>query len=457
MIVMKFGGTSIQDAACIRRVTEIIRSRLDLKPILIFSALGKTTRNLLHTAEMAAQGQYIQAREKLKDICQYHLSLLKEVCPERNHRKAENLLARYCQEIDGKLHAISADQTVSPNRQDHVLSYGELMATVLLADVLSEQNIPAVWMDARSFIITDDSFTKAHPIRELTDKKICSQIKPHVKKGKVPVIQGFIGSTENGETTTLGFEGSDFTASLVGSALDVSDIQIWKDVPGIMTADPAVILHPYMVTKISFAEAEKLTRAGAKILHPDTLAPAREKAIPVHITNSRRPDEQGTVISLQSSPCTNPVKSITCKTGRCIIRLQCRDKDQKDILIQDTRKFFNNAGIHALFFTDSESAVIVSIDDTDRSDLLLKNLNRLGEFQINQNKATIALVGMKISAIDGFQESLLSSLNGQPVEEKGFTDSGDMFILVINPEDTAELISRLHDTLFRQRDPDFFK
>ena len=289
MIVMKFGGTSIQDALCIQRVTEIVRSRLDLKPVLVFSAIGKTTRNLLNTAQMAAAGQYEQAVNEVDACCRYHLSLHKELSHHELSDPTESVILQYCREMKQILDSVFRESSLAPRQQDSLLAYGELMATKILTNFLNREGIPAFWMDARSLIITNTDFTRAQPVLHETEICIIRDVPSVVDEGKIPVIQGFIGSAENGETTTLGFEGSDFTASLIGSALNVSDIQIWKDVPGIMTADPDIIPNSFTVCEISYTEAEKLTQAGAKILHPDTLAPAREKAIPVHICHSRKP------------------------------------------------------------------------------------------------------------------------------------------------------------------------
>ncbi len=453
MIVMKFGGTSIQDTSCIRRVGDIISKRLALRPILIFSAMGKITRNLLHTAQFAAAGNFHQAEISLEKICHYHLELRKAISKEEN---AEPSLIQYCQELKQIINDVFEKKELTPKRQDKVLAYGELMATSILTHFLQMQGIPAVWVDARSLIITDDAFTKASPIRKSTDQKLKEKIKPLVDKGSIPVIQGFIGSTVNGETTTLGFEGSDFTASIIGSSLNVSDIQIWKDVSGIMTADPNVISHPHTVREISYAEAEKLTQGGAKVLHPKTLAPAREKAIPVHIYNSRKPDEPGTVITLKGSPCSNPVKSIACKQGRCVIKLECSEINERESLLLSTRNCLENRKIHTFMITQKETEVILSIDHGDKSDELITDLNKLGEMKICNGKAAITLVGADLLSVDGFKETLLQMLDGQPVEGLQIDDSGDMCILFVNEEHVQDIINLLHKFLFRSRDPNIF-
>ncbi|MBW2651049.1 MAG: lysine-sensitive aspartokinase 3, partial [Deltaproteobacteria bacterium] len=240
MIVMKFGGTSIEDIPSVERVVEIINSRLEQCPVVVNSAMGKTTRKLLDIARLSAEGMDEKALSRLDEIRGYHFDMVRGLTPDFEDSDVRTTLERYFEELQRLLGGLSVLRELTPRSQDRILSYGELVATTIIASALQSRGINARWLDARDFIITDERFTRAKPLDDLTCRGIQEKVRPLVESGHVPVIQGFIGSTRSGATTTLGFEGSDLTAALAGAALDVSDIQIWKDVNGIMTADPRI-------------------------------------------------------------------------------------------------------------------------------------------------------------------------------------------------------------------------
>ena len=294
MIVMKFGGTSVEDAPSIERVAEIIRARLDLKPIVVVSAMGKTTRKLLQAAEASAAGDSRTTLGIVADLKTRHASEARRLVKNVEGRDVFSLIEKYFDELKKLLEGLSVLGEVPPRGLDKILAYGELLSSAVLTDALRERGIEARMLDARELIKTDDRYGCASPLFEITNQIIAAAIPRAIASGAVPVVQGFIGSSRDGATTTLGFEGSDYTATIIGAALDADDIQIWKDVSGLMTADPAIFSGARTVKLCSFAEAADLTHFGAKVLHPKALHPAARKNIPVHIYNSRKPSAAGT-------------------------------------------------------------------------------------------------------------------------------------------------------------------
>ena len=239
MIVMKFGGSSVKDAASIDRVIKIIQQHLPLNPVIVVSAMGKTTRNLLGAGALAAEGKTEEALGRLAAIEAYHHAELSQLVDD--HRNSFSSMAKYFSETHDLVKGLAILKEFSPRSQDAMAAYGELLSSAILAAGLDSRGVKVQLLDSRTLMITDDHFTAAEPIEETAQERMCAALLPELDRGRTPVMQGYIGATLAGATTTLGFEGSDFTAAFVGAALDVKAIQIWKDVPGLMSADPAVI------------------------------------------------------------------------------------------------------------------------------------------------------------------------------------------------------------------------
>ncbi|HKG21235.1 MAG TPA: lysine-sensitive aspartokinase 3, partial [Blastocatellia bacterium] len=229
MIVMKFGGTSVEDAASIERIAGIIRDRLALKPIIVVSAMGKTTRKLLEASESSAAGDARATLSLIADLKTRHLSEARRLIHSNSARSAFSLIEGHFEELKKLLEGLAVLGEIPPRGLDKILSYGELLSSAIVADALGERGVPARLIDSRRVIKTDDRYGAAAVLFELTDRAVCETLSPLVEGGEVPVLQGFIGSTREGATTTLGFEGSDYTAAIVGAAMGVEDIQIWKD------------------------------------------------------------------------------------------------------------------------------------------------------------------------------------------------------------------------------------
>lgn len=309
MIVMKFGGSSTADLTAIKRVVSIVKNSVDKSPVVIFSAMGKTTRKLLTAAKHVEEGESQAALLILNEIRKHHRSLLNEVCDEVHKKRATTRLEGCLLELDNLFKGLAVLKDLSPKGLDKILSFGEIMATIIMTEALTSEGISVKHLCAKEIILTDDNFGNSSPLFPQCEKEICDRILPLLESGNVVVTEGYIGSTLKGHTTTLGFEGSDFTAAIIAYALRAKAIELWKTVPGVMSADPTKIKHAFPLRVISYHEAEKLTALGASCIHPKAMAPAELLGMPIYIKNSENINDLGTLISFETE--RGGAKSIT--------------------------------------------------------------------------------------------------------------------------------------------------
>jgi len=320
MIVMKFGGSSVDSPSSIERVVGIVRSLLDRRPVVVVSAMSKTTRRLLRCADAAAAGDLDlpKANSILKELREFHWQVAHAVVEPAGHSVLEAMLDRYFGELRAQIDEIAKAGRLSARAADAVASFGELLSSAILSLALDrpEDGIEAPWIDCRQVLITDDSFNRAKPIYEETEPRMRRAFLPHIEAGRVPVVGGYVGATRDGITTTLGKEGSDFSAAIVGAALEAEEVQIWTDVDGMLTADPRCVPDARRICTLSFGEGLELACSGAKKPHWGTLGPASRADVPIHILNSWSPHldrgpGEGTLIGRRDPAAQPGIKSIS--------------------------------------------------------------------------------------------------------------------------------------------------
>ena len=304
MIVMKFGGSSVESAAAIERVASIVRARAELHPVVVVSAMGKTTNRLLAIAAAAIGGSRPEYLMQLHDLRDYHSREARQVVPLDQRAELDRALDEHFQELTELVKGLAVLGELTPRSVDAISSYGERLSSYIVALAFRHFGMETAHVDARRVIVTDDRHTQAAPLYAETYAKLRETIPPLAAE-RVVVMGGFIAATAHGVTTTLGRGGSDFTASIVGAGIGAEEIQIWTDVDGMLTADPTILPGGHRVKTISFAEAAELAYFGAKVLHPATVVPAMERNIPVLILNSRRPQVAGTRIVAEAVACSN--------------------------------------------------------------------------------------------------------------------------------------------------------
>jgi aspartate kinase len=463
MIVMKFGGTSVEDAESVERVTEIVRARLQLKPVVVVSAMGKTTSKLLQAAEASAQGDNRTTLAVLADLKTRHVSEARRLVKKASGRLALPLIDRYFDELKKLLEGLAILGEVPPRGLDKILAYGELLSSAIVADAMADRGIRSRLMDAREMIKTDDRYGAASPLFELTNASIAEKLAPSLERGDVPVVQGFIGSTREGATTTLGFEGSDYTASIIGAALDAQDIQVWKDVSGLMTTDPAIYAGARTVKCCSFAEAADLTFFGAKVLHAKAIFPAARKNIPVHIYNSKNPDAGGTSILASAPRSSNLIKSIAYKRPVTIIRAKADSVAHQEVSTDDLMRVLldvlANRRIRALFSAVSASNVVVALDSRDLKHGgrdLIESVRSYCSATAEPGRAIVSLVGEELKGDCAALGPVFKVLEGT---EPGVVLHGSSPItisFVVSEHDVERIIGILHEAFFKELDPQVF-
>ncbi|MFC1569152.1 aspartate kinase, partial [bacterium] len=404
-----------------------------------------------------AKGDAEQATQALDSLVSYHQSVIQEILPKFSKDTLSNQIEHFYHELYQLKDGVSVLKDLTPRSQDKFLAYGELISTTILTAALQSVGVDAVWCDARELIITDDRFTHAQPIIELTYSKLSEKISRLIDSGKVPVIQGYIGATREEATTTLGFEGSDYTAALIGAATDAADVQIWKDVPGVMTADPEIYSNPMTVKKISFDEAAEITFFGAKVLHPSSIAPARQKGIPVHVLNSKNPDDQGTTLSADGAVSKHPVKSITYKRPVYLLSL----RNLENLPFYDFFKMiFDNLDRERLtpyLVNIAERSVKMVLSTSDNLQHLIDDLKPVAGINILSNKATVSVIGQTLVEYPAIASRIVNCLKDIPVDLISHGASNMNTTVVMNADMVETAIDRLHGEFFQDADPEIFE
>src|SRR5271169_1849472 len=321
MIVMKFGGTSVEDAPALANACQIIADRLNQQPLVVVSACAGVTNALLHVAHLASEGNAEQSFAEIEKLRLRHYAIADALL----NKQLDEIKQHFAQQFDDLaylMRSVAVIQEVTPRLLDQCAAYGEEWSARLLTYALHERGINAQWCNAREVMVTNDNFTKAEPQFDAIASRAKEKMLPMIKNGVV-VTQGFVGATQKGVTTTLGRGGSDYSAAIFGAVLDATEIQIWTDVDGILTTDPNILADARLLKEVTFGEAAELAYFGAKVLHPSTILPAMKKNIPVRVLNSKRPNVEGTLITAQPKLHTDLlVKSIAYKKNITVITIQ---------------------------------------------------------------------------------------------------------------------------------------
>ncbi len=457
MIVCKFGGTSVQDAEAMTRLAQIIKQRIQSQPVVVASAMGKTTNQLLEVAQTASKGKRQEALDLLTKIKDKHFKEAQKSGVATSEDWVSETLNAYFKELRDIVKGLAALGELTPRVSDAIASYGERLSTPILTQVLENNGVPAQLMDARQCIVTDDNFTKAAPLFDLTNAAIVERLLPVIKAGKVPVFQGFIGRTKNGITTTIGRGGSDYSAAIVGAALDVDDIQIWTDVDGIMTTDPREVREARRIKTISFDEAAELAYFGAKVLHPATILPAVRKKIPVRVLNSYKPDQDGTIITDEAPPCDNPIKAIAYKRGITVVNIASTRMLMAYGFLRKIFEIFDHYQVPVDVVSTSEVSVSLTVDETSELWDIVTELKKIGEVNVEGSKAIVCCVGDNLRNIPGVPQIVFNALQDINIHMISQGASAINITFVIDQDRLPEAVRSLHDVLFRKADPRIFE
>src|SRR3569833_2004790 len=413
MIVLFFGGFSVVLVVVFERVASIVRERLDRKPIVVVSAMGKTNNKLLALAQTAIHGERDEYIRQLHDHHENHSREARQVVPLAQRAELDRVLDDQFQEMTELVKGLAVLGELTPRSIDAISSYGERLSSYIVSLAFEYHGVPSIHVDSRSVIVTDNRHTQAAPILADTYNRLASTVAPLAQQ-RVVVMGGFSGSTLEGVTTTLGRGGSDFTASIVGAGVDAEEIQIWTDVDGMLTADPTILPVGHRVKAISFAEAAELAYFGAKVLHPATVLPAVERNIPVLILNSRRPEAPGTRITSEPLPCKNPVKSISCKRDITAVNIQSTRMLMAHGFLRRIFEIFDRYATSVDMVSTSEVSVSLTLDNTENLRAITDEIQSFAEITAENGQALVCLVGENIRhtpGIAGRAFQVLSKLN----------------------------------------------
>jgi len=386
MEVYKFGGASVINAEAIRNLTEIIKKNKEKQLLIVLSAMGKMTNKLEELSNAYVHG-HDNAHELLDEIKAYHFGVLNELFADHKH-PVFNDVANSFVEIEWLLEEEAND---APDYiYDQIVSIGEILSTKIVAAYLNESDVPVTWLDARNFIQTDNTYREGKVDWDKTTLEIQKHVKPIIEKG-IALTQGFIGGTSENFTTTLGREGSDYSAAIFSACLDATALTIWKDVTGVLNADPKWFDQTERIPQLSYHDAIELTYYGATVIHPKTIKPLQNKNIPLYVRSFLHPDGEGTQINGENSPL--PVPSFIFKVNQVLISIF--PKDFSFIIeenLSDIFSLFHQHKVKVNTMLNSAISFSVSIDhDEEKISNLIKDLSVLYKVKYNKGLELVTI------------------------------------------------------------------
>ena len=456
MIVMKFGGTSVEDSRAIDRVVDIVRERLPEKPVVVVSAMAKVTDKLLATAHEAGSGSRETALTMARELRERHYSAAGELLGSGIFTQFHSQLEADFDALDELLRGITAVGELTPRTMDNVVSFGERISSKMVAEAFSARGLNASHVDSRDCIVTDASFSKALPLFDETNARLAQQVRPLLEHSRVPVMGGFIGATKDGVTTTIGRGGSDFTAAIVGAGLGAERIEIWTDVDGMMTTDPNICPDARRIKAISFGEAAELAYFGAKVLHPATLLPAIQKNIPVFVLNSRNPKNEGTRITASAPKTRNIFKAIAAKKRITIVDVVATRMLMAHGYLKSIFEVFDRHKCPVDMVSTSEVSISLTVDSHEALPAIAADLQKIADVKYEGRKAIVCLVGENIRGTPGIAARVFGAIPDMNVRMISQGASEINISFVIAEDDVPEAITKLHKAFFADPDPEIF-
>jgi aspartate kinase len=395
LVVMKFGGTSVEDAKAMERTAAIVRGRRErgLDAIVVVSAMAKVTDHLLAAAAAAGRDDKAGALAISARLRHRHIDTSADLLDSEGIARLHPVIHHEFDALDDLLRGIAAVGELTERTNDLVVSFGERLSSRMVAAAFEQRGLQGTHVDARTCIITDSHYGKAVPQESAIEAKLTELVLPLIAAGKTPVMGGFIGSNGEGITTTLGRGGSDYTAALIGGGLHAGAIEIWTDVNGIMTTDPRICPDALRVKTISFEEAAELAYFGAKVLHPATILPAVQKSIPVWVLNSRNAENEGTKITAMAAKCASPFKSIAAKKKLTIIDVVASRMLMSHGYLKAVFDVFDKYKCAIDMVSTSEVSISLTVDSNQQLPEICEELGKIADVKMEGNKALVCLVG----------------------------------------------------------------
>ena len=453
---MKFGGTSVEDATAIDRIAGIVKGRLAEQPYVVVSAMSKVTDTLLAMAAAAGNGDRDKALDLCRQVRERHFDTAGELLGTGLYTGLHSELQSEFDSLEQLLCGICAVGELTPRTSDYVVSFGERLSSIIITAAFAARDLPATLVDARQVMVTDGQHGRAIPQVEEINERLQLHVQPLIVDRRVPVMGGFIGSTREGITTTIGRGGSDFSAALVGAGLNAERIEIWTDVDGMKTTDPRICPDAHRIKVISFNEAAELAYFGAKVLHPSTVLPAVEKNIPVLVLNSRNPTNEGTRILAHTPKSKSLFKAIAAKQRITIIEIVAARMLMAHGFLEKVFEIFARHRCAVDIVSTSEVSISVTVDSNEAIPAIAADLEKLAYVKFSGRMAIICMVGESIRERPGVAAQVFDAMKDINVRmiSQGASELNMSF--VIDEADVPGAIQRLHSRFFKELDPEVF-
>ncbi|MGH9481870.1 MAG: lysine-sensitive aspartokinase 3 [Terriglobales bacterium] len=458
--VMKFGGTSVEDAAALQRMAAIAADRAAEQPVVVVSAMAKVTDKLAELAELALAGDVAAADVLIAGVRERHLHALAALGGDG---AAGAALAALCRDLGELVRGIAAVGELTDRTRDAVMGFGERLSPWLARTALEKAGLRAQLVDARQVIVTDEQHTRALPLYPESQRQAEERLTPVLAAGAVPVLGGFIAATRQGIPSTLGRGGSDFSAAILGALLGARRIEIWTDVDGMLTADPRVCAGARRIKALSFQEAAELAYFGAKVLHPATLLPAMQNGIPVWVLNSRAwvsgpPDgaRTGTLITAKPPKSTSPFKCISCKRNIAVIDVVSTRMLQAHGFLKAIWDVFAKYRCPVDMVSTSEVSVSLTVAETGALPEIADELGGFADVRYEGRKAIVCLVGERLRKTPGLAGQVFAALGEINVRMISQGASEINIGMVLDDDDVPRAMRLLHERFFSDLDAAVF-
>ncbi len=447
---MKFGGTSVGNAAAIQSTAAIVAARRDRTPVVVVSAMSGVTNALFSVANDAVDGRSTAALATVESLRTRHRDELATLAGSTN--EMSDVLAEInalFDEVAALAHALAVLGHATPRAIDAIVSAGERLSVRLVVTAYQAAGLPAVAVDARHVLITTDEHNRATPLPDAIEAAGRTILAPLLAGGAIPVIAGFIGATVAGVTSTLGRGGSDYSASLIGAALRADAIEIWTDVDGMLTADPRVVSTARCIEQIRFDEASELASFGAKVLHPSTIAPAVRLGIPVYVLNSARPLGRGTRITTDAP--RRAVTAIAGRRGTSVVKLRSSRMLLAHGFLRTIFDVFERHKTSVDVIATSEVEVSLTVDHDDRLDAVLVDLAGLADVSVERGLGIVAIVGAGLSDDTRTLAAALTALGEIHVHMLSLSATTINLTMIVDEDQVPAAMRRLHAAFFPEQ------
>ena len=449
MIVMKFGGTSVANFEAITRAVFIVGGRLNQKPVVVVSALSKVTDLLYRMSDAAASQNREEASKLMDELRSRHVNLASELLEQSPALKDEAVaeINRICDKLESLVNAVCAVGELSDRNKAIIISNGELLSSTVICHTMNAKGIRTNFIDARQMMVTSNSYLKGEPVESEIVKRVPEVISKAYEGMDAVITQGFIGSNLAGEQTVLGRGGSDYSASLIGMAIDAEKIEIWTDVDGVRSADPRKVENTKYLEKISFEEAAEMAHFGAKVLHPLTIEPAVKKNIPIYVLNSTNPSGKGTAI-LRSELIEDGVKSVSFKENIKVINIFSMKMINTSGFLRRVFEIFSENRVSVDLISTSEANISVTVDSSEKIDKTVAELSEFAEVLVDDDKSQVSVIGKNIVRLNGMLKKTFAPLKRTNVY---MISQGASFVnisFVVDREELTEVVKDLHYHLF---------